>query len=74
MCLAVPGVIEAVRSADGLRFGDVRFGTVRREVCLSYVPEADVGDWVIVHVGFAIQHLDREAAEHTLRLLEEASS
>ena len=72
MCLALPGRIESTRAADGgLRFGSVRFGTLTRDVCLEYVPEAEVGDWVIVHVGFAIQRLDEAAAAKTLRLLEE---
>lgn len=74
MCLAVPGLIESTHADSGLRFGQVRFGTVRREVCLEYVPEAEVGDWVIVHVGMAIQRLDQEAAERTLALLREAGA
>lgn len=69
MCLAVPGRIESTNERDGLRFGAVRFGAVQREVCLEYVPEATLGDWVIVHVGFAIQRLDEEAARRTLALL-----
>ena len=72
MCLAVPGVIESVRDEGALRFGRVRFGRGHRDVCLTYVPDAGVGDWVIVHVGFAIQQLDVEAAAKTLALLEEA--
>ena len=72
MCLAVPGVIEEVREEEALPFGRVRFGSVCRDVCLAYVPDAGVGDWVIVHVGVAIQRLDEEAAARTLALLEEA--
>ncbi|HJK93430.1 MAG TPA: HypC/HybG/HupF family hydrogenase formation chaperone [Polyangiaceae bacterium LLY-WYZ-15_(1-7)] len=73
MCLAVPGRVESVREGEGgLRFGAVRFGTVVRDVCLEYVPDARAGDWVIVHVGFAIQRLDEGAAKETLALLEEA--
>lgn len=71
MCLAIPGRIESVRT-EALRFGTVRFGTVTRDVCLEYVPDASVGDWVIVHVGFAIQRLDEDAARKTLELLEAA--
>ena len=74
MCLALPGKIEATREDGPLRMGDVRFGTARREVCLEYVPEAQVGDWVIVHVGFAIQRLDEAEARRTLELLEEAGA
>lgn len=74
MCLAIPGVVESLHTVDGLPFGQARFGTARREVCLAYVPEVKVGEWVIVHVGFAIQRLDEAAALRTLALLEEANS
>ena len=68
MCLALPG--EIVERREGaLPMALVRFGTVRREVCLAYVPDASVGDWVIVHVGFAIQRLDEAEARRTLALL-----
>lgn len=74
MCLAVPGeIIEQWEGAGGLPFGKVRFGSVAREVCLAYTPEARAGDYVIVHVGFAIQRLDRAAAERTLTALEAAA-
>jgi hydrogenase expression/formation protein HypC len=66
MCLAVPGELVSVEPRDGLRFGRVDFGGVRREVCLEALPDARPGDWVLVHVGFALQRLDREAAEATL--------
>jgi hydrogenase expression/formation protein HypC len=56
---------------DGLRFGTVRFGGVTRQACLDFVPEAQCGDYVIVHVGFAISRVDAEEAERTYRLLEE---
>jgi hydrogenase expression/formation protein HypC len=70
MCLAIPGRIESTRDGSGaLRFGSVRFGTATRDVCLAYVPDAQIGDWVIVHVGFAIQLLDEAAALETLALL-----
>jgi len=68
MCLALPG--EIVERREGvLPMALVRFGSVRREVCLAYVPDAAVGDWVIVHVGFAIQRLDETEARRTLALL-----
>lgn len=71
MCLALPGELVDRREGDGgLPMGRVRFGSVHREVCLAYVPEAQPGDWVIVHVGFAIQRLDEEAARRTLDLVE----
>lgn len=69
MCLGVPGRIAATWDADGLRMGEVDFGGVTKEVCLAYVPEAVVGDWAIVHVGFAITRLDEAAAAETLDLL-----
>ena len=73
MCLAVPGRIqELVEDAAGLPFARVRFGSVSRRVCLAYTPEARVGDHVIVHVGFAIQTLDEEAAARTLAELDRA--
>lgn len=69
MCLALPGEIVELREG-ALPMALVRFGTVRREVCLAYVPDAVVGDWVIVHVGFAIQRFDEDEARRTLALLE----
>jgi hydrogenase expression/formation protein HypC len=72
MCLALPGrIVERVEGPGALPFAKVAFGSVAREVCLAYTPEAQVGDYVIVHVGFAIQRLDEAAAERTLALLEE---
>lgn len=69
MCLGVPGRIAATWEADGLRMGEVDFGGVTKDVCLAYVPDAVVGDWAIVHVGFAITRLDETAAAETLDLL-----
>ena len=54
MCLAVPGEIIELADRDGLRFGKVAFGGITREVCLEYQRDAVVGDFVLVHVGFAI--------------------
>jgi hydrogenase expression/formation protein HypC len=72
MCLAIPGKITAIADDGGLlRMGTVDFGGVTREVCLAYVPDAMVGTYVIVHVGFAISQLDEEEAQETLRLLRE---
>ena len=72
MCLAIPGKIESVSGDDPLtRMGKVNFGGVVKEACLAYVPEANVGDYVIVHVGFAISRVDREEAERTYQVLEE---
>lgn len=66
MCLAVPGRVLRVSDVDGVPMAEVDFGGVRKEVCLQYVPDAGAGDYVIVHVGFAIQHLDEESARQTL--------
>ncbi|MBI4570260.1 MAG: HypC/HybG/HupF family hydrogenase formation chaperone [Planctomycetes bacterium] len=67
MCLALPGVIEARwEGAGALPFARVRFGAVTRDVCLAYAPEAEIGDYVIVHAGFAIARLDAAAARETL--------
>jgi hydrogenase expression/formation protein HypC len=63
MCLAVPGKIEKIINDEPLmRTGKVNFGGILKEVCLAYVPEAKVGDYVIVHVGFAISRIDEQEA------------
>lgn len=62
MCLAVPGQLLEVAERDGLRVGSVDFGGVRKEVCLDGVPDAVPGDYVLVHVGFALQVRDTKAA------------
>ena len=68
MCLAIPGKVEEI-STDGLiRVGRVNFGGVVKNVCLDYVPEVEVGDYTIVHVGFALSKIDRESAEETLEI------
>jgi len=69
MCLAVPGRIVEVNEAEVMRMGKVDFGGVVRDVCLAYLPEARVGDYVIVHTGFAISQLDEKEAQETLHLL-----
>ncbi len=74
MCLGIPGKIIEDYEADGLRMGKVDFGGVVREVCLDYVPESRVGEYVIVHVGFAISVVSEKEARETLKLLEEISS
>lgn len=71
MCLGIPGEVVSVREEDGVRVGRVRFGGVSREVCLECVPEAVVGDYVLVHVGFAIARLDADEAERTYAILRE---
>ena len=66
MCLAVPGRVVSVAEVDGAPMAEVDFGGVRKSVCLQYVPDAAPGDYVVVHVGFAIQRLDEESARRTL--------
>ncbi|MHB9863593.1 HypC/HybG/HupF family hydrogenase formation chaperone [Streptomyces sp. YIM S03343] len=69
MCLGIPGRIITTDDHAGLRMGTVDFGGVRKDVCLAYVPECEVGDYVIVHVGFAISRVDEEEARRTLDVL-----
>ncbi|SEK55214.1 Hydrogenase maturation protein HypC [Blastococcus sp. DSM 46786] len=71
MCLAVPGRVVARHERDDTLMADVDFGGVRKEVCLEYVPHVAVDDWVIVHVGFAIQQLDEASARETLAAFEQ---
>jgi hydrogenase expression/formation protein HypC len=66
MCLAVPGRVISLANRDDTAMAEVDFGGVRKEVCLEYLPDVGVGDYVIVHVGFAIQRLDEESALQTL--------
>jgi hydrogenase expression/formation protein HypC len=69
MCLGIPGRVTGIRTDDGPLTGVVDFGGVRRDVCLAYVPETQVGDYVIVHVGFAISRLDEAEALRTLDII-----
>ncbi len=71
MCLAVPGKILHTEERGGTRVARVMFGGIMREACLDFVPEAQPGDYVMVHVGFAISRVDADEAERTYRLLEE---
>jgi hydrogenase expression/formation protein HypC len=74
MCLGVPGQVIEIRQVEGLSMATVDFGGTRRDVCLAYVPEANVGDYVVVHVGFAISVVSEAEARETRDLLEEISS
>lgn len=71
MCLGIPGKILETFDVKGLPMAKVQFGGIVRETCLAYVPESVVGDYVVVHVGFAISKVNQEEAERTYRLLEE---
>jgi hydrogenase expression/formation protein HypC len=66
MCLAVPGQVVSVEDRDDTRMAEVDFGGVRKDVCLEYLPDVSTGEYVIVHVGFAIQRLDEQSALETL--------
>ncbi len=70
MCLAIPGKIESIQGDDLLtRLGKVNFGGILKEACLAYVPEAKVGDYVIVHVGFALSKVDEAEAQQIFEYL-----
>ena len=72
MCLAIPGKIECISGDDPLtRMGKVNFGGILKEASLAYVPEANVGDYVIVHVGFAISRLDEDEAQKVFEYLKQ---
>ena len=72
MCLGIPGEVLEIRAGDlGLAMGTVRFGGAEREVCLAYVPEAQVGDYVIVHAGMAIGKVSEEEAREVFGYLRE---
>ena len=74
MCLGVPGKIVEIYEANGLKMGKIDFGGVTREACLAYVPEATLGEYTVIHVGFAISLLSEEEAQATLELLREIAS
>jgi len=71
MCLAIPGKVVEILENHGLRMAKVQFGGITREACLEYVPETQVGQYVLVHVGFAISTVDEEEAKRTYELLEQ---
>ena len=70
MCLAVPGRVTSIEERDETLMAQVDFGGMVKDVCLQYVPDAEIGDYVVVHVGFAIQRLDEKSALDTLALFE----
>jgi len=71
MCLGIPGEVLDVRDENGLRLAKVRFAGISRDVCLDYVPDAAPGEFVLVHVGFAISRIDAEEAARSYKVLEE---
>ena len=71
MCLAIPGKILSQENIGGVDVGQVQIGAITRQVALGFVPEAQVGDYVMVHVGFAISRIDAEEAQRTYEILEQ---
>ena len=71
MCLAIPGKVIYIYTTGDLSMGKVSFGGIQKEVCLDWVPEVKVGEYVIVHVGFAISTMDEVEARETLKMLEQ---
>ena len=76
MCLGVPGRVIAIATDEdsdnaGMTMGTVEFGGIRKQICLACVPEVEVGDYVLAHVGFAIGIIDEDEAQEVFKLLEE---
>ncbi len=74
MCLGIPGKIIEKYELNSIQMGIVDFGGVTREVCLAYVPEAEINDYVLIHVGFALNVISDEEAHETLELLREIAN
>ncbi|MCA9953954.1 MAG: HypC/HybG/HupF family hydrogenase formation chaperone [Anaerolineales bacterium] len=74
MCLGVPGKVIEIYEVGGLKMGKVDFGGVTREACLAYVPEISVGEYTVIHVGFAISQISEEEAMLSLETLQELTS
>ncbi|HLE92226.1 MAG TPA: HypC/HybG/HupF family hydrogenase formation chaperone [Anaerolineales bacterium] len=73
MCLGIPGKITDIYQKDSLRMARIDFGGIVKEACLEYTPEANVGDYALIHVGFAISLMDEEEAQETLKLIREVA-
>ncbi len=71
MCLGVPGKVVEIYEANGTRMGKVDFSGIQKEVCLAYLPDIQLGDYAIIHVGFGITQLDEASALETLAMFEE---
>ena len=74
MCLAIPGKVLSIETEKGMRLARVQFGGITQPACLDFVPEVNPGDYVMVHVGFAISRVDEEEAQRTYRALEEMNA
>ena len=73
MCLGIPGKITEIYQKDSLKMAKIDFGGIIKEVCLAYTPEAEVGNYALIHVGFAISLMDEEEAQETLKLIKEVA-
>ncbi len=73
MCLGIPGKITEIYEKDSLKMAKIDFGGIVKEACLAYTPEAKVGNYALIHVGFAISLMDEEEAQETLKLIKEVS-
>ena len=71
MCLGIPGKVKEIYQANEMKMGKVDFGGVIKEACLEFLPDIQVGDYTIVHVGFGISQLDEEEAQRTMEMLRE---
>lgn len=71
MCLAIPGKVVALYESDGMQMGKVDFGGIIKSACLQYTPDVKIGEYVVVHVGFALSKMNEEEAARTYALLEE---
>jgi len=74
MCLGIPGKIIEIYQRDGLLMGRLDFGGIVKEACLAYAPEAQVGDYALIHVGFAISLMDEDEAIETLKLIQDVAT
>ncbi len=70
MCLAIPGKILETHFEHSMRMAKVQFGGISKRICLEYVPEAQIGDYVLVHVGFALARIDEEEAKRVFEMLQ----
>jgi hydrogenase expression/formation protein HypC len=73
MCLSIPGKITEIYEKDSLKMAKIDFGGIVKEVCLAYTPEGQVGNYVLIHVGFAISLMDEQEAQETLKLMKEVT-
>ena len=73
MCLGIPGKIVSIYEDHGTKMAKIDFGGVSREVCIEIIPEAELGDWTVVHAGFALNLLSEKDAQETLNILREMS-